>query len=57
MNLQARISAALESELSAIYEELGIINGDISPSDQIEWESVTNSAALLFSKLIEFNKE
>ena len=57
MNLQARISAALESELSAIYDELGITNGDISPSDLVEWESVTNSAALLFSKLIEFNKE
>lgn len=57
MDLKNRISAALEGELSAIYEELGITNGDITPSDFIEWESLTSSAALLFERLIEFNKE
>lgn len=57
MDLQIRISAALESELSAIYEELGITSGDITPSDFIEWERLTNSAALLFERLIEFNNE
>lgn len=57
MDLKNRISAALEKELSAIYEELGITNGDITPSDFIEWERLTSSAALLFERLIEFNKE
>lgn len=56
MDLKNRISAALESELSTIYEELGITSGDITPSDFIEWESITSSAALLFERLIEFNK-
>ena len=57
MNLKNRISAALENELSTIYEELGITSGDMSPADQNDWEGVTTSAARLFEKLIEFNKE
>jgi hypothetical protein len=57
MDLKNRISAALEKELSAIYEELGITSGDIAPSDFTEWEKLTSSAALLFEMLIEFNRE
>lgn len=55
--IKKRLSNALESELSAIYEELGITSGDISPADLSEWENLTSSAALLFLRLIEFNKE
>lgn len=56
MDLQTRISAALERELSAIYEELKINSGDISPFDLREWDRITADAAALFSRLIETNK-
>ena len=55
--LTDRISNALEAELAAIYDELGIETGDISPLAALEWDEVTAKAAHLFRDLIEQNKE
>lgn len=56
MDLKSRVSAALESELSAIYEELGIETGDITPTQSLEWDRITTEAATLFNKLIAQNR-
>ena len=55
-NLKNRISAALESELAAIYEEQNITSGDIDPLQYLEWERLTMETADLFRELIEQNK-
>lgn len=57
MDLQNRISAALESELAKIYEENGITTGDITPAQLLEWERITAAAADLFAQLIEENEK
>lgn len=53
--LQARISLALEAELSEIYDQLGVSSGDISPWDSIEWDRLTEEMAILFQSLIDWN--
>lgn len=55
-NLKNRISAALEKELTAIYEEQNIESGDISPMQYLEWERLTMETAKLFTELIGQNK-
>lgn len=55
-NLNNRISAALENELTAIYEEQNIQSGDISPLQHIEWQRLVRETADLFAELIEQNK-
>lgn len=54
--LTARISDALESELSRIYDELGIESGDITPTQSLEWDEATAKIAYLFRDLIDQNK-
>ena len=56
MDLQKRISSALDNELSRIYDELGIVSGDISPLEALEWDEITAAAAELFARLIKYNK-
>lgn len=56
MDLKNRISEALESLLSEIYEEEGITAGDIHPLQAMLWEAQTAEMALLFVRLIEQNK-
>lgn len=53
--IQARISDALEAELSKIYDELRIESGDIAPCDLIEWDHLTGEMATLFGALILWN--
>ena len=53
--IQARISDALEAELSKIYDELRIESGDIAPCDLVEWDQLTNEMATLFQALIAWN--
>ena len=53
--LATRISAALEAELEAVYDELRLTSGDISPLESMEWDEITAKAAYLFEKLIERN--
>lgn len=55
-NLKNRISAALENELAAIYEEQNIQSGDIDPLQHLEWDRITTATANLFAELIEQNK-
>lgn len=55
-NLKKRISAALENELAAIYEEQNIQSGDIDPLQFLEWERLVNETAVLFLELIHDNK-
>lgn len=54
--LESRISEALENELTAIYNELGIQTGDITPPQFLEWERLAQEAAALFLELINQNK-
>lgn len=54
--LTARISEALESELSRIYDELEIESGDITPTQSLEWDEATAKIAYLFKDLIAQNK-
>lgn len=56
-DLKTRISAAMEAELSRIYEENGITTGDITPEQLLEWERITAAAADLFAQLIEDNEK
>lgn len=53
--IQARISDALEAELSKIYDELRIESGDIAPWDLVEWDNLTGELATLFQALIMWN--
>lgn len=53
--IKERINDALEAELTAIYNELSITDGDISPSDSLTWDEITDQATNLFSRLIEWN--
>ena len=53
--IKERINDALEAELNAIYNELRIMDGDISPSDSLIWDEIADQAAMLFSRLIEWN--
>lgn len=53
--IQARISNALEAELSKIYDELRIESGDIAPWDLVEWDELTEEMATLFQRLIAWN--
>jgi hypothetical protein len=55
--IRARISDALEAELSKIYDELGVSSGDISPHDFLEWERLTEEMATLFQALIAWNTD
>lgn len=55
-NLKNRISAALENELTTIYEDQNIKSGDIDPLQLLEWERLTKETAKLFAELIEQNK-
>lgn len=55
--IQARISDALEAELSKIYDELGVSSGDISPLDSYKWDELTEEIATLFQALIAWNSE
>ena len=55
-NLKQRIAAALENELTAIYEEQNIQSGDIDPLQHLEWERLTMETAKLFAELIAQNK-
>ena len=54
--LKNRISDALESLLSEIYDEHWITSGDVTPGQYLEWERLTNETAELFAELIEQNK-
>lgn len=54
--LKNRISNAIESELSRIYDELKINTGDITPEQSLEWDRLTTEFADLFADLIEQNK-
>lgn len=56
MSIQQRISDALENLLSEIYAEQNVQNGDISPDQQFEWDSITENASELFNQLINQNK-
>ena len=56
MDIKNRISDALESALSRIYEEMGITSGDITPEMLLEWERITEETAVLFWRLIVLNK-
>jgi hypothetical protein len=53
--IKERISDALEAELAAIYNELNITDGDISPSDSLIWDEIADQAASLFTRLIKHN--
>lgn len=53
--IRARISDALEAELSKIYDELRIESGDIAPFDLVEWDQLTSEMATLFQALIVWN--
>ena len=53
--LTERINNALEAELCKIYDELGIMGGDISPMDLFEWDRLTDEMATLFQCLIHWN--
>jgi hypothetical protein len=53
--IKERISDALEAELTTIYNELNITDGDISPSDSLIWDEIADQAARLFARLIEWN--
>jgi hypothetical protein len=55
--LKERISNTLETELSKIYDELGITNGDISPLDSYKWDELTEELATLFQALIAWNTD
>lgn len=55
--IRARISDALEAELSKIYDELGVSSGDISPTDLLEWDRLTEDMATLFQALIAWNTD
>jgi hypothetical protein len=54
--MKARISDTLEQELATIYDELGIESGDITPSQYLEWERLTQEMADLFKILLDQNK-
>lgn len=54
--MKNRIAAVLENELTAMYDELGIESGDISPDQFLEWERITTATAKLFVELIDQNK-
>lgn len=54
--MKDRIAAVLENELTAIYDELGIKTGDISPEQFLEWERLTTETEKLFAELINQNK-
>ena len=54
--MKARISDILEHELGTVYDELGIKSGDITPSQYLEWERLTQEMADLFKTLIDQNK-
>jgi hypothetical protein len=56
-NLQARISKALEDELLKVYEEKGVMSGDISPEQSLLWDDLTAEMAKLFEILADQNKE
>lgn len=53
--LKERISDGLERSLSDIYDELGITTGDISPDQDLIWDSICEQAAELFEALISQN--
>jgi hypothetical protein len=53
--IKERISNALEAELATIYNELNITDGDICPSDSLIFDEIADQAAILFSRLIEWN--
>ena len=55
--IQERINNALETELSKIYDDLGIKGGDISTWDFLEWDRLTEEMATLFQCLIHWNAE
>lgn len=57
MDIKKLISDSLEETLSAIYTEMGINTGDISPMQLIKWDEITQEAAVLFSELIKQNME
>ena len=54
-NLKEKISEGLERTLSDIYDELGILTGDISPEQSLIWDQICEQAAELFEALIEQN--
>ena len=56
MDIQERISLALENLLTDIYTEKGIETGDISPLQLKKWNNTTKEAAVLFAELIDQNK-
>lgn len=53
--IRVRISDALETELSKMYDELRIESGDIAPFDLVEWDQLTSEMATLFQALIAWN--
>lgn len=53
--IKERINDALEAELAAIYNELSITDGDISPSDSLIWDEIADQATRLFARLIKQN--
>lgn len=53
--IKERINDALEAELAAIYNELSITDGDISPSDSLIWDKIADQATRLFARLIKQN--
>lgn len=56
MDIQERISLALENLLTDIYTEKGIETGDITPFQLKNWNDITKETAVLFAELIDQNK-
>ena len=54
--MKTRISDILEQELGTVYDELEIESGDITSSQYLEWERLTQEMADLFKNLIDQNK-
>ena len=56
MSIQTRIQMVLESLLTELYDEQGIVTGDITPYQLKKWNEITKETATLFAELIEQNK-
>lgn len=55
-DLEEKISNAVESVLSELYNEHNIKTGDISPEQTFEWERLSNDFACLLTELVKQNK-
>lgn len=55
-NLKDIINSNLENLLSEIYTSKGIKNGDITPTQNLQWDDIVNNLTDLFTELITQNK-